>query len=95
MKILVSLLSSDGSGLFALLSRDYEPIFLEKFPSKSKDTQRQGILILKWKRTHFWLTSRGGGLLPYKGYIGMCRCKGYGFQAVYSRTGYINQSVLV
>ena len=68
MKILVSLLSSDGSGLFALLSRDYEPIFLEKFPSKSKDT-------------HFWLTSRGGGLLPYKGYIGMCRCKGYGSSA--------------
>ena len=24
----------------------------------------------------------GGGLLPY---IGMCRCEGYGFQAVYSR----------
>ena len=81
MKILVSLLSSDGSGLFALLSRDYEPIFLEKFSSKSKDTQRQGILILKGKRTHFWLTSRGGGLLPYKGYIGMCRCKGYGSSA--------------
>ena len=68
MKILVSLLSSDGSGLFALLSRDYEPIFLEKFPSKSKDT-------------HFWLTSGGGGLLPYKGYIGMCHCKGYGSSA--------------
>ena len=29
------------------------------------------------------------------GYIGMCRCKGYGFQAVYSRMGYINQSVWV
>ena len=25
------------------------------------------------------------------GYIGMCRCEGYGFQAVYSRIGYINQ----
>ena len=35
----------------------------------------------------------GGGLLPYMGYIGMCRCEGYGFQAVYSRIGYINQSV--
>ena len=34
-----------------------------------------------------------GGVLPYMGYIGMCRCEGYGFQAVYSRTGYINQSV--
>ena len=22
------------------------------------------------------------------GYIGMCRCEGYGFQAVYSRIGY-------
>ena len=34
-----------------------------------------------------------GGVLPYMGYIGMCRCEGYGFQAVYSRIGYINQSV--
>ena len=37
--------------------------------------------------------ARGGGALPYMGYIGMCRCEGYGFQAVYSRIGYINQSV--
>ena len=36
-----------------------------------------------------------GGALPYMGYMGMCRCEGmgYGFQAVYSRIGYINQSV--
>ena len=27
--------------------------------------------------------------------IGMCRCEGYGFQAVHSRIGYINQSVWV
>ena len=26
----------------------------------------------------------GGGVLPYMGYIGRCRCEGYGFQAVYS-----------
>ena len=37
----------------------------------------------------------GGGVLPYMGYIGMCRCEGYGFQAVYSRIGYINQSIWV
>ena len=37
----------------------------------------------------------GGGVLPYMGFIGMCRCEGFGFQAVYSRTGYINQSVWV
>ena len=37
----------------------------------------------------------GGGVLPYMGYIGMCRCEGYDFQAVYSRTGYINQTVWV
>ena len=35
----------------------------------------------------------GGGVLPYMGYIGMCRCEGYGFQGVYSSIGYINQSV--
>ena len=37
----------------------------------------------------------GGGLLPYMGYIGMCRCEGYGFEAVHSRIGYIDQSVWV
>ena len=37
----------------------------------------------------------GGGVLPYMGHIGMCRCEGYGFQAVYSSLGYINQSVWV
>ena len=37
----------------------------------------------------------GGGVLSYMGYIGMCRCEGYGFQAVYSRIGYVNQSVWV
>ena len=37
----------------------------------------------------------GAGVLPHMGYIGMCRCEGYGFQAVYSRIGYINQSVWV
>ena len=39
--------------------------------------------------------ARGGGVLPYMGYMGMCRCDGYGFQAVYSRIGYINQRVWV
>ena len=34
---------------------------------------------------------RGGGLLPYMGYI----YEGYGFQAVYSGIGYINQRVWV
>ena len=37
----------------------------------------------------------GGRVMPYVGYIGMCRCEGNGFQAVYCRTGYINQSVRV
>ena len=36
-----------------------------------------------------------GGILPYMGHIGMCCCEGYGFQAVYSSIGYINQSVWV
>ena len=38
---------------------------------------------------------RGGGVLPYMSYIGMCHCEGYGFQAVYSRVEYINQRVWV
>ena len=39
--------------------------------------------------------ARGGWVLSYMGHIGMCRCEGYGFQAVYSSIGYINHSVLV
>ena len=37
----------------------------------------------------------GGGVPPYMGHIGLCHCEGYGFQAVYSSIGYINQSVWV
>ena len=32
---------------------------------------------------------------PYMDYIGMCGCEGYGFQAVYSRIEYINNSLSV
>ena len=46
-------------------------------------------------RNMFMTHPRGGGVLPYMDYIGMCRCEGYGFQAVYSRIGYINQGVWV
>ena len=35
----------------------------------------------------------GGGLLPYMGYIGMSCCEGYGFQAVHSGIGFIDQRV--
>ena len=35
----------------------------------------------------------GVGVLPYMGYICICRYEGYGFQAVYSGIGYINQRV--
>ena len=35
----------------------------------------------------------GGGVLSYMGYICMCRCEGYGFQAVHSGIGCINQRV--
>ena len=37
----------------------------------------------------------GGGILPYIGYIGICSCEGYGFQAAYFRIGYMNQSLWV
>ena len=37
----------------------------------------------------------GGGVLPYMGFIGMCRCEENGFQAVYSRIEYINRNVWV
>ena len=53
--------------------------------------------VVKSKLVKFRLVQdpRGRGVLPYMGYIGMCCCEGYGFQAVYSSIGYINQSVWV
>ena len=42
-----------------------------------------------------WISAEGGGVLPYNGYIGMCRCEGYGCQAVFSCIRYINHSVWV
>ena len=39
--------------------------------------------------------SPGGEVLPYVGYMGMCCSIGYGFQAVYSGIGYVNQRVWV
>ena len=50
---------------------------------------------LRRSLAHSLAKTPGGGVLPYMGYIGMCRCEGYGFQAVYSRIGCINQSVWV
>ena len=43
------------------------------------------------------LTSQGGRVLPYTGYMYhcMCHCEGNGFQAVYPSIGYINQSIWV
>ena len=53
----------------------------------------------KWQAVqltlHRGVGGGGGGILPYMGYIGMCRSEGYGFQVVYSRIRYINQSVWV
>ena len=48
----------------------------------------------KQAQHNFHWSPGGAGVLPYMGYIGMCRCEGYGFQAVYSRIGYINQNIL-
>ena len=65
----------------------HAPFFQDEFP----------LMAAKWDcMTRVWTGAgpgRGGGALPYMGYIGMCRCEGYDFQAVYSRIGYINQSV--
>ena len=39
------------------------------------------------------LESPGGGVLPYIGYTGMCRWRGYGFQAIWSGKGYGFQTI--
>ena len=66
--------------------------FLELF-LLSKDMFN--ILWTKQPRNSHGDTSPGGGVLPYMGHVGLCRCEGYGFQAVYSSLGYVNQSVWV
>ena len=53
-------------------------------------------LLKNWLNPGLTPEGEGGGeVLPDMGYIGMCRCEGYGFQAVYSGIGYINQRVWV
>ena len=83
--------------------------FLMKWHLSVRNEQRNSIVITHIITTQIWVVfqtlwlkqifnlseARGGGGLPCMGYIGMCRCEGYGFQAVYSRIGYINQSVWV
>ena len=36
------------------------------------------------KQLRYPVKKRGEGALPYKGYIGVCRCEEYGFEAVSS-----------
>ena len=63
----------------------------EKWPESLKELEKSGQKVfIPFPKP---VCSYPGGVLPYMGYIGMCRCEGYGFQAVYSRIGYINQSV--
>ena len=71
--------------LFALFSITNSFLYRSRlFPSSSKRSFSNPLDLLP---------GGGGRVLPYIGYIGMCRCEGYGFQGVYSRIGYINQSV--
>ena len=44
-----------------------------------QDSLKEPKAIQKWPIAFF----ARGGELPYMGHIGMCRCEGYGFQAVY------------
>ena len=62
----------------------------------SQDLDTLDTLVKQTPRVNLCLSLLSAqGVLPYMGYIGMCHCEGYGFQAVYSRIGYINQSVWV
>ena len=51
-------------------------------------TSRKILSMKSWTRNQFLFCKkmlckiRPGGALPYMGYVGMCRCEGYGFQAV-------------
>ena len=47
-------------------------------------TEAISVSILK-KQADVTSSGGGGGLLPNMGYIGMCHCEGYGFQAVFKQ----------
>ena len=47
----------------------------------------------RWERGRPTRGGGGGEVLPFMCYIGMCHSERYGFQAVYSGIGYINQRV--
>ena len=66
-----------------------------KYSARCNEFKR--ILNQEYRKVHviFAIAGGGGGVLFYMGCIGMCRCEGYGFQAVYFRIWYINQSVWV
>ena len=76
------------SALLTRLCREPSVSIRKKYPLEPR-------VMLWWNSKEIklcWVCTPGG-ILPYMGYIGMCRCEGYGFQAVYSRIGYLNQSV--
>ena len=76
--------------------RKFSLRFFVSFQTRFKDNPPPPSLWQAFGHGITWYHRPGGwGVLPYMGHIGMCRCEGYGFQAVYSRIGYINQSVWV
>ena len=67
--------------------------YLEKTSLRQVDSPVK--MVLSTRQDGLSGSRGGGGVLPYMGHLGMCRCEGYGFQAVYSTIGYIDQSVWV
>ena len=57
--------------------------------------QRIAYSCFRFRQTQFYVDMHCATCLHAPSHIGMCRCEGYGFQAVYSSIGYINQSVWV
>ena len=77
-------------------------LFYFVFGGNIPSTSPQGGYIWRGDLTKGFLRYRFGGLIfggtytrrgLFSEFYGMCRCEGYGFQAVYSGIGYINQRV--
>ena len=101
----VPLYSSEWRGYPDLLCCDYLLVYLN-FPSFKPRFIRltklnkspllwQNLSQMETVIDYLYPSKQAEGVLPYMGYIGICRREGYGFQAVYSSVGYINQSVWV
>ena len=77
------------------LSRQVTILFTPTLSMLSDESKHVFLSLIRDAANYGTLPQHPGGTAIYIGYLGMCRCEGYGFQAVYTGIGYINKGVWV